>query len=967
MVDSLPKKIGKYEILEHLGSGAMGVVYKGMDPRLQRPVAIKTLSAELVGNDKQRARFYHEATATARLTHPNIVSIFDLDEIDGVPYIVMEFVDGLNLQNLIESRVSFPIPQVVLLLAQAAEGLHHAHEQGVIHRDIKPSNLILSQAGVVKIVDFGIAQMLESELVTRTGIIVGTPAYMSPEQASGDKVDARTDQYSLGVIAYELFTGSNPFRAETLTAVLLKILQHIPDRKVLLDTGCPKAICNMIFQSIEKDREKRFPRMTDIAQGCRRVLEDTDSLEQLDTCLMTATLPAVARETGQDGGAEELSRWQQEGVRLAGEGRYEEASEYFARVLERDPARLEAIQWRQKIARWKKEKLYRETIRPLLEEAESRAEKKEYLESNRLYQKVLELDPEYDEVLAAMEKNHRNFTDSEKASWLLSRALEAAHQGKFAEAFENYSEMVRLFPGTNQLPVLRREIWSAFHREVAGRLEKTDQRSEIRESLQWLEHQLAQKPVIAFLCGAGNTAEKNSWLAMLQSVTRRWGEQRKSAYLRQLLLLLQPLFPAHPVISAMEEQLQSAHQDLLRDTAWRHKKQRLMAEIQNSLQQGEYAIALIQALRLSQEHPQDESILKLLETIRGCLASSHAPPGDPAQREAPPAPPEASRPAAKAEEKPVEPVAGGPGDSARQEIAERVKIISDRFDFPFIAAPLRDRILKLAAEDRPVAQLSLEVQKDFGLTLKLLKKICSLPRSRFRNQSIAISQAITLLGSGAVQEAAAGMDTLESHPDLIDLREVMLLSLLTAFHCRETASRLPGLDPEEMFLFGMVRNIGELAVNAYFPGDYTRFLWHLHQNFSTEQEAALAVLGFTFEQLAQKLIEGWNFPAEMKACFSNPLLSRKEKGETSLRLLSHLVNFGHQLTQIVYRQPKRKVQNGLSFLQSCYGNSLQLKQDDIIAILQSSLGLLRPTLSSLKLTSEDLRLDRQISLRWKEG
>jgi eukaryotic-like serine/threonine-protein kinase len=196
-------KIGKYEITGELGSGAMGVVYRAEDPRLGRPVALKTTNAEVASNPNLLKRFYREAQAAAKLTHPNIVTIYEIDEANGVPFIAMEFLEGDNLQKVIADRLALPILRKLQIIIDTCKGLDYAHQHGVVHRDIKPGNIVVLKNGQVKIVDFGIARVGVSSM-TRTGVVLGTVMYMSPEQVQGQTVDPRSDVFSLGVVLYEL-------------------------------------------------------------------------------------------------------------------------------------------------------------------------------------------------------------------------------------------------------------------------------------------------------------------------------------------------------------------------------------------------------------------------------------------------------------------------------------------------------------------------------------------------------------------------------------------------------------------------------------------------------------------------------------------------------------------------------------------------------------------------------------------
>jgi|GEM_PF-2617349 len=265
------EKIGKYNIIGVIGKGAMGVVYKGFDPVLRRLVAIKTLNPQLVSSAEQRARFLREAEAPARLGHPNIVNIFDLNEENDIPYIVMEFLVGFDLKTFRNMGIRFSIPQVVNLLRQTAIGLEYAHRHGVIHRDVKPANVILVDNDTVKLVDFGVAKVAQSTLHTAHGRSMGTPAYMSPEQVRGEPVQAATDQFSLGVVAYELIAGANPYMAESLPALLTRINYFNPPELREVSAECPPELSQMIRRMLAKKKEDRFSSLLETVHLLRRV------------------------------------------------------------------------------------------------------------------------------------------------------------------------------------------------------------------------------------------------------------------------------------------------------------------------------------------------------------------------------------------------------------------------------------------------------------------------------------------------------------------------------------------------------------------------------------------------------------------------------------------------------------------------------------------------------------------------
>jgi len=273
---------GKYKILERLGIGGMGVVYKAEDTKLRRTLALKFLSPELTQNKRARERFIHEAQAASALDHPNICTIHEIDETEeGQMYIAMAFYRGESLKEKL-GKGPLNLKEILDIGIQVSKGLAKAHEQDIVHRDIKPANIMMTGEGLVKIVDFGVAKLSGLTRVTRDGTTVGTAAYMSPEQASGEEIDQKTDIWSLGVVLYEIMTGVPPFRGENEQAILFSILNKEPSPVKGLDRAVPKELEQIIRRALSKDPKKRFS----------SAKEMSEIMEKLKLRLITgATLP----------------------------------------------------------------------------------------------------------------------------------------------------------------------------------------------------------------------------------------------------------------------------------------------------------------------------------------------------------------------------------------------------------------------------------------------------------------------------------------------------------------------------------------------------------------------------------------------------------------------------------------------------------------------------------------------------
>jgi serine/threonine-protein kinase len=247
--------IGKYQLIRVIGEGGMGRVYEAIDPVIGRRVAIKTISLDAEDSDT-RARFFREAQSAGQLSHPNLITIHDIGEVGGMPYIVMEYLEGMDLNRTMrQERLSYDT-KIEIMLA-VCEGLSFAHGHDVIHRDIKPANIFRTAQGRIKILDFGLARGVVSE-VTRTGKVLGTPNYMAPEQIRGDDVDHRADIFSAGVVFYELLTGRKPFEGDSIATTMYKVLETEPPPPHLVDAHLPLTLSSVVNRALAKDRSARY-------------------------------------------------------------------------------------------------------------------------------------------------------------------------------------------------------------------------------------------------------------------------------------------------------------------------------------------------------------------------------------------------------------------------------------------------------------------------------------------------------------------------------------------------------------------------------------------------------------------------------------------------------------------------------------------------------------------------------------
>jgi serine/threonine protein kinase len=294
------KKIGRYEVLERVGRGGMGALYRGHDPVLDRDVAIKLMHGDFSDDENARPRFFREARAAARLQHRNIVTIFEFAEEDGVPYIVMEFLRGRSLAARMTASPPLTLIEKIDIVDQLCTGLGFAHARGVIHRDVKPANVWLQDDGTVRLLDFGIA-ILTAATMTRGGESMGSASYMSPEQIEGHTVDGRADTFSAGVVLYELLAGRRPFAGDSPTAVMMQILSAEPRPITEVAPDLPPPLIAAVERALQKSPDKRYARADDFASELRLIRQSllaSDSLVSATSTGLTVPHTPVGRAIG---------------------------------------------------------------------------------------------------------------------------------------------------------------------------------------------------------------------------------------------------------------------------------------------------------------------------------------------------------------------------------------------------------------------------------------------------------------------------------------------------------------------------------------------------------------------------------------------------------------------------------------------------------------------------------------------
>jgi serine/threonine protein kinase len=471
-------RIGKYEITGEIGEGGFGRVVKAWDPTIRRTVAIKLLKTGL--DASLLDRFRHEAATTANLHHPNIVTLYEFGEHDGAPFIVMEYLDGKDLREVIHSGEYLPLSKKVRLLSQAAQGLQAAHEQGIFHRDIKPANIMLLQDGSAKIMDFGIARIANERAtrLTKAGFQIGTLYYMAPEQFSGNDADGMTDIFSFGVTMYEFLSGQYPFGGDTDASLMYQIVNESPRPIDKLVPNCPAALMDVVAKALHRDRGQRYSSMEDLEIDLRPILIE---LERSEAVQLLSRIPV-----------------------LLSQDKLEEAETLLRRSLLMDPANAEAKDLRERIRQRKRSGIIDAQVRDLLAQATHHEQRGALSEAFQCLEQARKLVPTDTDLGKRVEKIRQSLQSRENSVQLFQTAQRLVEQNEFQAAFERaelaVSQDPSNGPATELLSWLRergdREQQEVAAQEQIAAAQSNAKQADYDAAISILEEAKAQFPLV---------------------------------------------------------------------------------------------------------------------------------------------------------------------------------------------------------------------------------------------------------------------------------------------------------------------------------------------------------------------------------------------------------------------------------------------------------------------------------------
>jgi len=427
--------IGKYKITGELGTGGFGHVYKAEDPTFGRTVAIKVLNSQK--DEGMIRRFRAEAMTSANLRHKNIITVFDFEEENGVQYLVMEYLDGQNLQQLVDRKAPIPALDKLGIMAEVAEGLQYAHDQSVIHRDVKPANIMRLNDGSVKIMDFGIARMTQkSTRLTQAGYMVGTPQYMAPEQFVSDTADAQCDVWAYGVVLYEFLTGNNPFMAENPVSIIYRITREEPPPICDCVPSLPRSLDAVVRRLLAKTKAERYPSMEDLRLDLDPVIQE---LGKAQVANMEDTVEALIRA-----------------------GKYDQAQTVVASILKFDQRNPKARKWRTDLRDFSRRKVEEDQVKALIEQADEKTTVRDFSAAAARLQEALQIDPDSPAVRTRLDQIYVEQQKRARAKSLLEEARVEFERKALTGALEHANEAVQADPSSNDAAAFLDQVRQAI-------------------------------------------------------------------------------------------------------------------------------------------------------------------------------------------------------------------------------------------------------------------------------------------------------------------------------------------------------------------------------------------------------------------------------------------------------------------------------------------------------------------------
>lgn len=554
----------------------MGVVYLAEDPRLHRPVALKTMSANLAGDADLLKRFYREAESAGQLNHPNIVTIYDIDEAEGIPFIAMQFLEGESLERIIRSRKEMTAYRKLDLIMQTCRGLHYAHQHGIVHRDVKPANIMVLNDGMVKIVDFGIARLNEASM-TRTGLVLGTPMYMSPEQIRGKPVDNRSDIFAVGVILYELLTNHNPFAADNVPTIIFKVLNDVLPALSTQVQNCPPPLDEIVAKATAKERNERYQNAEDLAFDLQQqaeylkrhmmevyVNEGEQFMEAGNLTLAREALQKVLEiDSHHDLARTMLGKVQGEiqtrqaqekidqGLRQARQalqnGLLDDAVELLDEVLRLDPENAQALKGKQHAV---EERERQRAMARLRDRAEELATAGDLPGTKDAVEKLLALDPQHERAQQLLEWVKKELAEQERQAQV-RQFLESAQAYLSGRDF---AVALDLLEKAHQIDPVNLEIESLIRSAREGQ-QKEEQRKLLNQRLADIQEAITGENFDLALQRADQALQEfpdNSQAAKLRAQAAKLGEvQKRRRYVEQQLQAARDCFQKNDFASAI--------------------------------------------------------------------------------------------------------------------------------------------------------------------------------------------------------------------------------------------------------------------------------------------------------------------------------------------------------------------------------------------------------------------------------